>query len=516
MKTLSRFLAVATLAAIAAAPAFAALDKYKAWDKSPEFVYYATDDEKKAWKDVASDADAEKFVALFWARRDPDIKSPRNEFKERFELLVKLADERFPLPGRRGALTERGRVLILLGPPRTIVPRDVSERAGSERAGTDVAVAGNRVIQYSFVYEDKWLPAGTDLKKIEVVVEVDQVRNTETIINRNTYAPLEKKVVATALVHPELKEPPVYRTKEQAEAEQKAAADAATEAQKGPALTPAVRTALEDALGKTAPGPLTVMPIAFRDGATRLMLQITVPASAIAAPETTKLAVLVRDKEGKDAARLEEGAAFEKSKNDLFANRSVALLPGDYDAAAALVDASGAVVAAGRRSVTVTPVPTEFAASPLLIAYNDLEADPKKIDAPFAFSGRRFVARPDGKFDAKDGLTYAIRIYNPTVDPATKTAFIKRTLKVKPKNGSAIEVPGGDEKPTPVPELKDKGTLIIDLAGAIVDENLGDYFRAGEFELRITVTDQHSGKKIDASVPFTLAPKPPAPAPAKK
>ena len=46
-----------------------------------------------------ANADAEAFVALFWARRDPDLKSPQNEFKARIETLVKVADERFALRG---------------------------------------------------------------------------------------------------------------------------------------------------------------------------------------------------------------------------------------------------------------------------------------------------------------------------------------------------------------------------------------------------------------------------------
>ena len=98
---------------LVAAPSLAALDKYKDWEKSPENAYLATDDEKKEWKKIASDQEAEKFIALFWARRDPDLKTPENEFRERFEALVKKADELFPLGRRRGALTERGKALIL-------------------------------------------------------------------------------------------------------------------------------------------------------------------------------------------------------------------------------------------------------------------------------------------------------------------------------------------------------------------------------------------------------------------
>ncbi len=510
MKALSRFLATALCALAAAAPSLAALEKYKDWEKSPEFVYFATDDEKAAWKNVATDAEAEKFIALFWAKRDPDLKTPQNEFRDRVEALVKIADDRFKGLGRRGALTERGHVVIVLGPPRSITPKDVTPSGGSERAGSDVPVAGARVIDYTFVYEDQWLPKWAEQKRIEIVVEVDEGRRYETILNRPVWSTQEKKALAAALVHPELKEAPVYKTREQAEAEQKAAAGAAAEARKGPALTPAVRTALEETLAKPPGGPITLMPIGFRDGATRLMLQVLVPASSVAAPDTTKIAVLAKDKDGNDAARLEEAAALEKSKSDLFTSRSLVLSPGPYEVAVALVDAGGAVLAAGHRAAVVTPVPAEFGASQLLLAYNDLEADPKKPDEPFAFSGRKFVARPDGKFDARDGLAWVVRVYNPAVDPVTKTAHLKKAMRIKPKNGSAIDVPVPEEKPIAVPEMKDQGTLILDLAAAIVDENIGDYLPAGDLELRLTISDQVSGKRLDIAAPFTLTGKRPA------
>ncbi len=59
MKALTRLAAIAVLLAIASLPAVAAIEKHKDWDKSPEFLYLATEQEKNAWKSVSSDADAE-------------------------------------------------------------------------------------------------------------------------------------------------------------------------------------------------------------------------------------------------------------------------------------------------------------------------------------------------------------------------------------------------------------------------------------------------------------------------
>ena len=55
------------------------------------------------------------------------------------------------------------------------------------------------------------------------------------------------------------------------------------------------------------------------------------------------------------------------------------------------------------------------------------------------------------------------------------------------------------------------------MAGAIVDVNLGEYFRPGEYTLSLKVTDVVSGKTVEAKAPFTLvAPPASGKAPAAK
>jgi hypothetical protein len=75
MKTLTRVLALLLLAA--SVPGLGAgLERYKDWIRSPEFVFLATDAEQKEWKKITADEQADRFVQLFWAKRDPDLKTP--------------------------------------------------------------------------------------------------------------------------------------------------------------------------------------------------------------------------------------------------------------------------------------------------------------------------------------------------------------------------------------------------------------------------------------------------------
>jgi len=119
-----------------ALPAAAELEKFKDWDKSPEFTYYATDDDRKAWKEIKTDGEADKFYNLFWGRRHPAYKTQaQNVFKLRFDALVAEADKNFTLGKKRGALTERGKVLILLGVPKAMPSKMESSLGTGAGAG---------------------------------------------------------------------------------------------------------------------------------------------------------------------------------------------------------------------------------------------------------------------------------------------------------------------------------------------------------------------------------------------
>ncbi len=526
-------------------PAAAQLERFKDWDKSPEFTYYATEDEHAAWKAVKSDEEAQKFYNLFWGKRHPDYqKTAQNVFRARFDALVAKADELFPLgkPGekrfRRGALTERGKVFILLGPPTAMGSKPVSSGATAPERGEDaedrlLGAGGGTVVLSRFQYDKEQLPEWSGLKSLLLNFTTDETTLSESVDKSADVKKIQKKAVSAALVNPKMTEPPVYKTREEHEAEQRAAAEAAAEAAKGPVLSAPVREKLEALLGKEPQGDLGLFPLAFGDKATRLMVQLAVPAAVVAAPAAAaatvsapaaaapaqaatpamKVALLVKGKDGKDAARREEAAVLQKSKGDFFVDYSLPVEPGDYEVAMALLDETGAEKVSAHRTVNVPALPSELGVSQLLLAYTDVPFEGAKGDEPFVFAARKFVVRGDNRFQKSDGLAYLARFYNPAVDPATKKLNLQRSISIKPKNGSTIDVPQPPDEPMAVPEQAGMSTaLVLDLAGAIVDANLGDYFRPGEYTLILKLTDVVAGKSIEARTPFTLVAPPPAPA----
>ncbi|HEV8660873.1 MAG TPA: GWxTD domain-containing protein [Thermoanaerobaculia bacterium] len=79
-----------------------------------------TAEEQQAWRNVKTDDEARDLIDLFFARRDPTPGTPVNEFRNEFESRVAFADREFKEGDVRGSLTERGRVLIVLGFPKNL------------------------------------------------------------------------------------------------------------------------------------------------------------------------------------------------------------------------------------------------------------------------------------------------------------------------------------------------------------------------------------------------------------
>ncbi len=84
--------------------------------KSP-MGYLLTKDERKALEKLSSEKELASFLELFWAKRDPDLTTQVNEFKVDFDARVKAADKMFSFKEVPGSLSDRGKVLILLGKP---------------------------------------------------------------------------------------------------------------------------------------------------------------------------------------------------------------------------------------------------------------------------------------------------------------------------------------------------------------------------------------------------------------
>jgi GWxTD domain-containing protein len=506
MRRIPHVLAAITFVLATQAPgAEPGLVKHKDWAKSPEFIYLATPGEVQEWKGVSTEAEADRFIARFWERRDPDPKTPANEFRERFELLAAEADRRFALPGTRGALTERGKLLILLGPPKLVArmqgstfssafrpprPGDTGSRAGAADTSFNEAVI-------QFTYEADQLPEWAGVKSLVASFFVDGA--TDPLVGPEDVRRLEALAAKLAIRDPGLREFP-------AAAAAGAVPGATTAPTPGGAprlpATPAAIAALDEAIAKEPFGAVTVLPLQPRTGGPQLLVQLF--AEGLPAGEPARLAGLVKAKDGREVFRAEDAAEPRQALGGVVVERSIPVTPGEYDVAFALLDASGAVTSTAKRSVTVRLTPGGLAASPLLLAVASLPADRASAGAPFVFGDRKFVARGDARFRKTDGISYFVRVYNPAVDPATKKALVRHRVRVLQKGQTPVDLEAAPDVPMTVWDAS-AGLPYVDVAGVVVDDNVGDVFPPGDYTLQVTLEDTVRKSKVEVAQPFVLA-----------
>ena len=82
-------------------------------------LYIITEDERAVFEGLTNEAEQEQFIEQFWYRRDPDLRTPLNEFKEEHYRRIAFANERFH-SGKSGWRSDRGRIYIIHGPPDEI------------------------------------------------------------------------------------------------------------------------------------------------------------------------------------------------------------------------------------------------------------------------------------------------------------------------------------------------------------------------------------------------------------
>ncbi|MGE5126973.1 MAG: GWxTD domain-containing protein [Betaproteobacteria bacterium] len=99
-------------------------------------------DEESIYKKLKDKGDRLEFQKIFWARRDPDLATPQNEFQEQYRKDQAAADLQYRFAGVSGSASDCGRVFILLGKPD-----EVQQEATSMNAGVRVPE--------TWVYKDK-------------------------------------------------------------------------------------------------------------------------------------------------------------------------------------------------------------------------------------------------------------------------------------------------------------------------------------------------------------------------
>jgi GWxTD domain-containing protein len=456
------------------AAALAQLSKHKDWGKSPE-AYFLTPAERQEWSQIQNDADAEKFIATYWAKRDPNPATANNEFRDEVNRRIAAADEQFKMRRQRGAESARGRLLVVLGAPSRFSQQRAQEAdqtpSGVTAPALGTGLNAEQQVQVTWTYDKNKFDPSWDVGEVRARILVDPQGGFDSL---QTAGPVDRaiaKIAEKTIVNPSGQvgtaaappagspaSPPAAAAPAPAQPPPAAAARPSA-APSAPAVPPAGTGTPATAAPSAAPpsaGGATVsaaLPAAtkatlqsilqakksndaaFWGGTFRSIpgepfyaFQLYVPAdkeSAVAGG--VKLGAVVQNAAGQEVATLWEDATLSEMKTgartDRVYDKSLVLPPGEYSGSFALFPAAGGEpVAASAAQFTVAP-PTGFDVSPLILGntLTPLTRRPAPTD-PFVFGAEkpiRVEPKANRQFTRDDGLWYFYTVSNPTIAEAS-------------------------------------------------------------------------------------------------
>ncbi|MFN2385252.1 MAG: GWxTD domain-containing protein [Thermoanaerobaculia bacterium] len=451
------------------AVALAQLSKHKDWAKSPE-AYFLTPAERQEWGQIQNDADAEKFIAAYWAKRDPNPATANNEFRDEVNRRIAAADEQFKMRRQRGAESARGRLLVVLGAPSRFSQQRAQEAdqtpSGVTAPALGTGLNAEQQVTVTWTYDKNKFDPSWDVGEVRARVLVDPQGGFDSL---QTAGPVDRaiaKVAEKTIVNPSGQvgtaaapgAPPASPPASTAPAEPAAPPRPATST--APAVPPAGTGA--PAMAAPAPSAAGAPPVAAAlPAATKSALEAilqtkraddaafwggtfrSIPGEPfyafqlyVAAEKATavaggvKLGAVVQNASGQEVATLWEDATLSEmktgSRTDRVYEKSIVLPPGEYRGSFALFPAAGGEPITASAAQFTVAQPTGFDVSPLILGntLTPLTRRPAPTD-PFVFGAEkpiRVEPKANRQFTREDGLWYFYTVSNPTVAAADAPA----------------------------------------------------------------------------------------------
>ncbi|MEA2165747.1 MAG: hypothetical protein QOK37_3874 [Thermoanaerobaculia bacterium] len=508
MKTRNLLIATFLLAA-AATSSYAALSPAKAdWGKGP-VQYLMTNEEKAAWKSLQTDADADSFIALFWARRDPTPSTPRNEFKEDFEARVKVADDQFTHGRTKGSMTDPGRMLIVFGAPttakRTTTPGSGQSGTRSDMRNAEVgsAMSSSGSADMTWTYEGDVSQRLFGIPRLDVKFH-DQYNGgdfklaTPLVDATSAYA---QKMISGFITQPGLTKAPTFQA---AAAVPPAAPAAPVAGIKTPALEAAIVEA-KGGKGNSHGAALSYAELISPAGDPFVPVEVYVPASAgVANDGADTIFGAVEDATGTRVTMFEEPATLTASRTDFFVDKTLTLTPGKYTAFVGLAKAGQPVlVTTGSLEVT-GPAKEAVGTSRLILSDNVYElgkAEPPK--SPFAFGKLKIVPKGNLVFKNSDELNYFVEVNNPGIDTATNMPKLQYKLDLIGPGKETISTPLTEASPLPISGSPGPGHFII--LSAIPMADVKPALKPGNYTLRMKIVDTVTKQSYTVEQSFKIS-----------
>jgi GWxTD domain-containing protein len=492
------FLALAALSVACVASAQLSAT-FKEWPSSPA-GFLLTKAEKKAYEALTTDAQAQAFIDLFWAKRDPDLNTPLNEFKLDFDAKVEAADSMFSSEKLKGSLSDRGRTLIVMGRPsgRQALPagsvtggdRTTTDSPYEQKGGTDI-----------WMYRKDRLPAGVKQEEVLFVFSETRVGLNDYVLDRSDRRnSLAMKVLAEGperhLVNPKLTEVPkmgLLPGSKAATAEQLAVFA-------GGAKWP------QGAIAHSAEGMLshTLHP---------LWILMVLPEGE---PLATQALGRVRSATGEEKGTFFMPTQAGSGNGGRTYEFSLPLEAGTWQVEVALLGAAGPV-AVTTINATTEAVPSEGTYFSKFYWGADVQEQPQAhLGDAFNIGGWHLQPRLNNTYTTKESLSYFCYVIRPTLETPAAAAD-PQVAAPEPKPSVTVEMAlfQGDKKLSGRPaEPVQLSNITGDLWMYGSGLPMSIFRRGGDFRLELKLTDVKSGTSATATIPITIVMDAPAAPPA--
>ncbi len=447
------------------------------------------------------------FVARFWRRFDPDPATLENGFKERFDRLCALADERFGGSVVAGWRTDRGQVLVLLGEPDSVrrlagdpvsVVREIwtySRRPGGRADPLEIVFYGDRSGQFRLQP-----PPGAET---EIYRDpVDLFRELQRVRTQMRLAPMVALPRDLTALYQQLR-PYDYLVASLLGTHTRRARFHDQDPR--PRGIPAAFGG-EGSLSPIASDAAYFFQVA--DGAIMAVLTVEyrtepTPGADAGRPETAETgpsaAAWIIDAEdrvpGRAPAdvvvRLDRRSELEREGAMVFTGRAY-LEPGTYEARYAIEDRSRKLLAIRNVTLTVPDIPLgELGASTVVPAERFGPVSDGR-SSPFAVGSEEVVPKPGASFRRGEPLKIYFQVYGAARDPAIRRPRVDVTFR--------FETAGGRRS-------KRQGNPVA-VRGA-AGESMGltlpvNDWPAGDYRVEIDLVDRVSGARTSTGGSFRI------------
>jgi GWxTD domain-containing protein len=463
--------------------------------------FLMTKAEHKAYEQIRTDAEAKAFIELFWAKRDPDLATPRNEFKSDFDMRVEAADKHFSFGSTRGSLSDRGRVLILLGKysqRQTYRPGELAALTG-ERSGRGEGAGMNEV----WKYEKALLPKDYKGNEATFVFTETNPGDGDFILDRtdrrNAGAIKLLAMLPEALVlNPKLTEVPrlgMLPGSKVASPQQLAVLE--TQPRPWP----------EGSVVRGYAGVLT-------ESLHPLWLFVQLPSSA---PQATQvIGRVINAASGEQAGSFAVAAKPVSVADGTAYEFAFPLDSGRWKVELALLNEAGPIAVAVYEGETES-VPKEGTyMSPMYWGVDIRQEAQAHLGDPLNIGGWHVVPRVSDTYSPREQLSYFCFVIRPGIPAAPETADAPAAAppaEAKPKLEISLALFAGEKKlsevpATPVNVSKISGDLWMFGNGLPLE----GFRKAGTYRLELTLRDTVTNASRTTAIPLTIPEAPPAPA----